>query len=133
VAILPCQVGDRLVSLLQRILNLLDGVHATANGYQARCPAHDDRTPSLSLAKGDDGRVLLHCHAGCSAEAITSVIGIRMHDLFQRSDRKGGGGGGISIPKTLRTFEQLLENSQTQEIPTVRITLQRIPWIRTLK
>jgi hypothetical protein len=78
---------------LQRILNLLDGVQTTATGYQARCPAHDDRDPSLSLAEGDDGRVLLYCHAGCSVEAITSAIGVRMRDLFQRSDRKGGGRG----------------------------------------
>lgn len=36
----------------------------------ARCPAHDDRNPSLSIADGDDGRLLLYCHAGCSYDAI---------------------------------------------------------------
>jgi hypothetical protein len=79
---------------LQRILNLLDGVRATATGYQAKFPAHEDQAPSLSLAEGIDGRVLLYCHAGCPVEEITSAIGVRMRDLFQRSDLKGGDGGG---------------------------------------
>jgi len=33
------------------------------NQWTARCPAHDDRTPSLSVSVGDGGRILLHCHA----------------------------------------------------------------------
>jgi len=50
--------------------------------WQARCPAHDDRTASLSIARGDDGRVLLKCHAGCATSAIASAVGASMADLF---------------------------------------------------
>src|ERR687895_224616 len=78
---------------LQRILNLLEDARETAKGYQAKCPAHEDQAPSLSLTEGEEGRVLLYCHAGCSAEVIMSAIGLRMRDLFQRSDQKGGGRG----------------------------------------
>jgi 5S rRNA maturation endonuclease (ribonuclease M5) len=49
---------------------------------QALCPAHDDREPSLSLDEGDDGRALLHCHAGCPSEAIVAALGMRMEQLF---------------------------------------------------
>jgi AAA domain len=33
--------------------------------WQALCPYHDDKMPSLSISEGGDGRVLVHCHAGC--------------------------------------------------------------------
>lgn len=41
------------------------GAKRTSSGWQANCPAHDDSTASLSIAEGDDGRLLVHCHAGC--------------------------------------------------------------------
>ena len=48
----------------------------------ARCPAHDDRGPSLSISEGDQGSVLIHCFAGCSAEAIVNAVGLELRDLF---------------------------------------------------
>lgn len=54
----------------------------TASGWSALCPAHDDQNASLSIAEGDDGRVLLKCHAGCTTDAICAVAGIKMADLF---------------------------------------------------
>ena len=40
------------------------------SGWIARCLAHDDHHPSLSISDGQDGRVLVHCHAGCSQESV---------------------------------------------------------------
>lgn len=46
-----------------------------------RCPAHDDRRPSLSVSNGN-GRVLLHCQVGCTIEAILGALKLEKADLF---------------------------------------------------
>ena len=58
-------------------------------GWMARCPTHDDRTPSLSISEAADGKVLLHCWAGCTAESVLVASGLRWRDLFPRSDDQG--------------------------------------------
>lgn len=45
-------------------------------GWTARCPAHHDRTPSLAITDRD-GRVLVHCHGGCSQNAVIAALGER--------------------------------------------------------
>ncbi|TVQ32987.1 MAG: DUF3987 domain-containing protein [Phycisphaeraceae bacterium] len=54
----------------------------SGQGWSARCPAHDDRKPSLSISTGDDGRALLKCHAGCAFPDIVAAIGLKESDLF---------------------------------------------------
>lgn len=64
-------------------LELLDGVKQVAVGrYVARCPAHDDKSPSLSIRELDDGRVLVHCFAGCGTDEVLAAIGLTVSDLF---------------------------------------------------
>jgi 5S rRNA maturation endonuclease (ribonuclease M5) len=46
------------------------------NGWIGHCPAHDDHTPSLSVDEGENSKVLLHCHAGCSYESIVAALNI---------------------------------------------------------
>jgi len=60
----------------------LEGLRRTGDGYLARCPAHDDHHPSLSIAKGRDGRILLHCWAGCSTAAVLAALRVSWADLF---------------------------------------------------
>jgi hypothetical protein len=48
----------------------------------ACCPAHDDRSPSLSIGYGENG-ILLNCFAGCSLSEIAEALGIRIRDLFK--------------------------------------------------
>lgn len=48
----------------------------------ACCPAHEDRSPSLSIRYCDDGRVLLHCFAGCDVEDVLSAIGLTFPDIM---------------------------------------------------
>lgn len=54
--------------------------------WECRCPAHDDRVASLSVAEGEKG-VVLTCHAGCSPESVVASVGWKMADLF-REQRK---------------------------------------------
>lgn len=66
----------------KQILQRVEGVEKSGGGWTARCPAHDDQNASLSIGIGEDGRILLHCHAGCSAEAIVEALGLTLADLF---------------------------------------------------
>lgn len=66
---------------LNRILSKLEDVQPSGSGYMARCPAHDDSTPSLSITPAAN-RVLLKCFAGCSAQAIVRRLGLELKDLF---------------------------------------------------
>ncbi len=50
------------------------GGHPTGNGWIACCPAHDDRKPSLSISVGNDGKVLVNCHAGCAQEDVIAAL-----------------------------------------------------------
>ncbi len=58
----------------------------TRKGWVARCPAHDDRKPSLSVSQGRDGRVLMKCHGGCPPEAVCAKLGLTMADLMPPKD-----------------------------------------------
>jgi len=59
------------------LLPRLAGVKRTGPGrWIARCPAHDDRHPSLSIRELEDGRVLLHCWAGCATEDVLCAAGL---------------------------------------------------------
>lgn len=67
-----------------RLLSRLDGVRTTAKGkWIARCPAHGDKNPSLSICAVDD-RILVHCWAGCTAGDVVAAAGLRLADLFDR-------------------------------------------------
>jgi hypothetical protein len=83
------------------LLARLDAVRARGTGrWTARCPAHDDRTPSLSVAEGDRG-LLLRCHAGCTLDAITAALGVTTRDLFYAPARaRRGKRAGVSMGQT---------------------------------
>jgi hypothetical protein len=50
--------------------------------WLTRCPAHDDRSPSLAISVGRDGRVLLRCWAGCRTSDILAALGLSWNALF---------------------------------------------------
>ena len=56
----------------------LQGVKTTSKGYSARCPSHDDRNNSLSIAEGDDGQILLKDFSGCTPEGFVKELGFTM-------------------------------------------------------
>lgn len=59
---------------LETVLARLDGVRRHGAQWTARCPAHDDREPSLSVTTGTRGHVLLYCHAGCAFSEIRRAL-----------------------------------------------------------
>ncbi len=61
-------------SELDEFLSRLDGLRQHNDYWTARCPAHDDREPSLSISRGDDRPIVLTCHAGCSFEEVYKAV-----------------------------------------------------------
>lgn len=88
-----------MTSSLEVVLQHLSGVVKAGKSFKALCPAHADKTPSLSVATGDDGRVLLHCFSGCSVESVVTAAGLAMTDLFPQgaTHRKAPGVSGVSL------------------------------------
>jgi putative DNA primase/helicase len=70
------------------ILDRLHGVKQHGERWEARCPAHDDKHASLSITKGEDGRTLLHCHAGCGPIQIVQALGLRLASLFPPKEKR---------------------------------------------
>jgi hypothetical protein len=73
----------------------LGGAHAhrAGKGWLTRCPAHDDKNPSLSVSDGEDGRLLVKCHAGCDATAVLEALrtcGIEAGPATKARRRRGG-------------------------------------------
>ncbi len=69
--------------MTEKLIARLEGLRQTGPGrWIARCPAHDDRSPSLSVKELDDGRTLVHCFAGCDPLSVVQAVGLEMTDLF---------------------------------------------------
>lgn len=78
------------MSAAEVLLARLDGVRARGRDqWAARCPAHEDRSPSLSIRAVDD-RVLVTCWAGCSALEVVNAVGLELRDLFDRRLTEAG-------------------------------------------
>jgi hypothetical protein len=71
---------------LEKLLDRLERVTKSGSDFKALCPAHDDRTPSLSISESDGGRVLVHCHAGCKTQDVLNAIGLDMRDIMPESN-----------------------------------------------
>ena len=67
---------------LEAVLTRLDKLVKSGDSWSARCPAHDDNSPTLSVSEGDDGRVLIHCQAGCQLDSVVEALGLTVKDLF---------------------------------------------------
>ncbi|MFB9985328.1 toprim domain-containing protein [Mesorhizobium kowhaii] len=50
------------------------GGHRVGATWMARCPVHDDRSPSLSISAGKDGKILVCCHAGCDQRDVIAAL-----------------------------------------------------------
>lgn len=75
--------------MIGNLLNRLEKVKGTKGRWTACCPAHADRSPSLAITHLDDGRILLKCFAGCSAQEIVTSVGMDLGDLFPKENKLG--------------------------------------------
>jgi len=74
---------------VELVLSNLSDAKPNGQGWQARCPAHDDQNPSLSVSEGDDGRALVKCHAGCATEDVVASMELTMASLMSAPQTNG--------------------------------------------
>jgi len=81
--------GPQMCDPVQRVIEALRACGCnpkqSGTGWSARCPAHADKAPSLSVGTGDDGRALVYCHAGCELSAICDALELQQANLFADS------------------------------------------------
>lgn len=65
-----------------KLHDVIAAVRADGRDRGLRCPAHDDRRASLSIGRGDDGQILIHCHAGCETDAVLQAAGLDWADVM---------------------------------------------------
>ncbi len=82
---------------VNEIVQRLEGVTKTTAGWTAKCPGHDDRNASLSIAEGEGGRVLLKCHAGCDIAGIARAMGLCVGDFFKQRE--------AAKPRLVKTYD----------------------------
>ena len=93
---------------IDALLAQLSGVRKSGSGWTARCPAHEDRNPSLSLRLADSGRLLLHCFAGCSFDEIRPFLGLAGVKEAPRRERLYPPSGSSPAPDPLTAQRKAL-------------------------
>jgi AAA domain len=68
-------------AVVDMVLGKLSGVRKQAGYWMARCPAHEDAKASLSVKRGTEQPVILHCHAGCDHRDILAELGLTVADV----------------------------------------------------
>lgn len=72
----------------RNVLDRLKRVKRSGAGWSALCPAHEDRSASLTVGIGAEDKILLNCHAGCTTPEIVGALGLLMSDLFKESPKE---------------------------------------------
>lgn len=75
-------------ALHELVLPKLEGIKKSGGNYMARCPAHDDGTPSLTVSVGKQHPVVFHCQAGCQPIDILAKLGLEWADLSKPRERE---------------------------------------------
>jgi hypothetical protein len=73
---------------VENLLQRLEKVKGRNGSWTARCPAHADKGPSLAVREADDGRILVHCFAGCETANVLGAVGLDMTDLFPPDEKR---------------------------------------------
>lgn len=106
---------------LEAVLAKFNGVTKRGASYMALCPAHADKNPSLAISQGDEGKILLKCHAGCKYEDIIKALGEFEVASYDYTDENG----------------KLLYQVARFDTPTGKTFRQRHPqnghWVQNIK
>jgi hypothetical protein len=103
-------IPDRLVDLLEiaTYVYAADGAisrggmaealggRKVGTGWLARCPAHDDRQPSLAIAEAKDGKLLVRCHAGCGQREV--IAALRARGIWDVGDQRPSSVHAAAVP-----------------------------------
>ena len=108
------------------IASLLPGSKRSGNGYMCRCPAHEDKSPSLKVSPGHKATVLF-CHAGCEVRDVMTKIGLRLEQLYYDYSSGTGEDGDART----EMFHVLAEMRKTHRPPKVEreYRLDDIMWV----
>ncbi|ACY46969.1 DUF3987 domain-containing protein [Rhodothermus marinus] len=93
----------RLEHVREAALTQEDRQRGIVARWMARCPGHDDHDPSLGIALTADGRVLIHCFAGCPADRVLASAGLNWRDLAP--DASGDGAASKAPPVLLHQVD----------------------------
>lgn len=69
-------IADKFIAQLTKVKR------TGRESWIACCPAHEDKNPSMTVTEKDDGRVLIHCFAGCSVDSILGAVGMTFSDIY---------------------------------------------------
>jgi hypothetical protein len=98
---------------IDTVLSRLDSFKLRENGrdrWRACCPAHGGSNPSaLSVGLGDEGRVLLRCWHGCTADQVAQALGLELGELFPPKPQTAGAGHAQIKRRRLLTAGQALD------------------------
>lgn len=114
---------------LALFLSRLDKVTCHNGRFKTRCPAHSDKTPSLSIQE-KDGVIVFHCHAGCRPEDVLSSIGLTFNDLYaDEIEYKKPKKNLDTEYNVLRIANHMIDNGESltqNDINRVELALRRI-------
>lgn len=79
-----------MVTPLETVVAALEAHGSRGKGSSWQCPAHEDRSASLSVGAGRDGRALLKCHAGCDLDSVLGALGLTVGDISPAKDEPSG-------------------------------------------
>ena len=89
----------------EAVAAVLMGKPTASGGWMARCPSHDDRTASLSIAEGAGGKLLLKCHAHCEFEDILAAVDNESAREASKAPSKKQGFGAASSSPIVATYD----------------------------
>lgn len=99
-------------------LSRLDGLQQRGpKKWVAKCPAHQDKTPSLAITELNDGRLLVHDFGGCDTSSVMAAVGLNMGDLFP------DGGSEHHHPLAFAKVEKRQAQQRAEALASARLVL----------